>query len=144
MRKQSHLCLKQPTILVLPSLIYNLVKTGLLLRVSSIVEIIAAIKLENWNKAGIFLKMGLAIMDSSFPGQVLYYLKNWMKIFSCECDLVDFSPSSLGSNNLLSYLNVNIFLQSRGTLKRRLNVGFMNEKELHLGKVLFWLHMLDP
>lgn len=66
-----------------------------------------------------------------------------MKIFSCECDLVDFSPSSLGSNNLI-YLNVNIFPLEQGHLEKRLNVGFMNEKELHLGKVLFGLHMLDP
>lgn len=59
-----------------------------------------------------------------------------MKIFSCYCDLADFSPSSLGSDDLI-YLNVNIFSQSRGTLARTLGVDLMNEKVLHGGKALF-------
>lgn len=91
---------KQPTIPVLTSLAYNLLKTGLLLRWLGKSETTPAIKLEKQNKAAIFLKTDSVIR--------YFLLKLQMEIFSCDCDLAGFSPRSLGSNNLI-YLNANIF-----------------------------------
>lgn len=92
-------------------------------------------ELEKQNKADTVLKIYWIIRE--------VLLKLWMDIFSCDCDLADVSPSSLGSKAHI-YLNANICPQSRGTLKRTLDVGFMNEKKLRVGKVLLRLHMLDP